>query len=49
MRIHNILCCCVALYGALVYIKGHYYYYYDREQGKVALESHIVDGEEYSN
>ena len=29
--------------------KGHYYYYYDREQGKVALESHIVDGKEYSN
>ena len=29
--------------------KGHYYYYYDREQGKVALESRIVDGEEYSN
>ena len=28
--------------------KGHYYYYYDRENEKVVLESYIVDGVEYA-
>lgn len=27
---------------------GHYYYYYDRENEKVVLESYIVDGVEYA-
>ena len=29
--------------------KGHYYYYYDREQDRVVFDSYIVDGMEYTN
>ena len=28
--------------------KGHYYYYYDRANEKVVLESYILDGVEYA-
>lgn len=28
---------------------GHYYYYYDRAEDKVVLESYTLDGEEYDS